>query len=86
MTARHSPLFTLESGQSGLGIYTSGRDAARESNGVRILATHLSLAMNALRLDGYWSITEGLADLAHDIRRLLALLGWRERPQALNSA
>ena len=28
MTARHSPLFTLESGQSGLGIYTSGRDAA----------------------------------------------------------
>jgi hypothetical protein len=28
MTARHSPLFTLESGQSGLKIYTSGRDAA----------------------------------------------------------
>jgi hypothetical protein len=25
---RHSPLFTLESGQSGLGIYTSLRDAA----------------------------------------------------------
>ena len=29
MTARHPPLFTLESGQSGLGIYTSQRDAAR---------------------------------------------------------
>jgi len=28
MTARHSPLFTLESGQSGLGIYTSQRDVA----------------------------------------------------------
>ncbi len=28
MTARHSPLFTLGSGQSGLGFYTSGRDAA----------------------------------------------------------
>ena len=28
MTARHSHLFTLESGQSGLGIYTSGRFAA----------------------------------------------------------
>jgi hypothetical protein len=28
MTARHSPLFTLRSGQSGLGIYTSQRDAA----------------------------------------------------------
>ena len=30
MTARHSPLFTLESGQSGLRIYTSQRDAAKE--------------------------------------------------------
>jgi hypothetical protein len=28
MTARHSPLFTLRSGQSGLRIYTSERDAA----------------------------------------------------------
>jgi hypothetical protein len=28
MTAPHSPLFTLEPGQSGRGIYTSGRDAA----------------------------------------------------------
>jgi hypothetical protein len=28
MTARHSPLFTLRSGKAGLGIYTSGRDAA----------------------------------------------------------
>ena len=31
MTARHSPLFTLESGQSGLRIYTSGRDMANLS-------------------------------------------------------
>jgi transposase InsO family protein len=31
MTARHSPLFTLESGQSGLGFYTSQRDAAWEN-------------------------------------------------------
>ena len=57
----------------------------RESNGVRILATLRSLAMNALRLDGYWSIIEGLAALAHDIRGLLALLGWREQFQALSS-
>jgi len=35
----------------------------RESNGVRILATLRSLALNALRLDGLWSITEGLAAL-----------------------
>jgi putative transposase len=28
MTARHSPLFTLRSGQSGLRFYTSARDAA----------------------------------------------------------
>jgi len=27
------------------------------------------MAMNALRLDGFWSITEELAVLAHDIRR-----------------
>ena len=50
------------------------------------MATLRSLAMNALRLDGYWSITEGLAALAHDIRGLLALLGWREPAQALSSA
>ena len=43
-------------------------------------------AMNALRLDGFWSITEGLAALAHDIRGMLELLGWREPVQALNSA
>jgi hypothetical protein len=42
--------------------------------------------MNALRLDGFWSITEGLAALAHDIPGLLALLGWREPAQALSSA
>lgn len=55
----------------------------REVNGVQIMATLRSLAMNALRLDGFWSITEGLAALSHDIRGLLALLGWREPPQAL---
>jgi hypothetical protein len=56
----------------------------REANGVQIMATLRSLAMNALRLDGFWSITEGLAALAHDIRGLLELLGWREaaQPQA----
>ena len=58
----------------------------RESNGVRIMATLRSLAMNALRLDGFWSITEGLAALSHDIRGLLALVGWREPAQELSSA
>jgi hypothetical protein len=41
------------------------------------------MAINALRLDGIWSITEGIASLAHDIKGLLRLLGWRlpaERP------
>jgi hypothetical protein len=42
--------------------------------------------MNALRLDGFWSITEGLAALSHDIRGLLALLGWREPDQELSPA
>jgi hypothetical protein len=39
------------------------------------MATLRSLAMNALRLDGFWSITEGLAALALDIRGSLELLG-----------
>ena len=49
----------------------------REFNGVQILATLRSLAINALRRDGIWSITEGIASLAHDIEGLLRLLGWR---------
>lgn len=49
----------------------------RETNGVQILATLRSLAINALRLDGIWSITERIASLAHDIKGLLGLLGWR---------
>lgn len=39
----------------------------RETSGVKILATLCILAMNALRLDGFWSITERLAALSHDI-------------------
>ena len=58
----------------------------REINGVQIMATLRSLAMNALRLGDFWSITEGLTALLHDIRGLLSLLGWREPPQALNYA
>jgi hypothetical protein len=57
----------------------------RESNGVQILATLRSLAINALRLDGIWSVTEGIAALAHDIRGLLQLLGWRESARANHS-
>jgi hypothetical protein len=49
------------------------------------MATLRSLAMNALRLDGFWSITEGLATLSHDIRGLLELLGWREPTQQQGS-
>jgi hypothetical protein len=43
-----------------------------------------NLAINVLRLDEIWSITEGIAALAHDIMGLLRLLGWRppaENPQ-----
>ncbi|WP_010305743.1 ISAs1 family transposase [Synechococcus sp. CB0101] len=50
----------------------------RENNGVQILATLRSLAINALRLDGTWSITAGIAALAHDIKGLRRLLGWQE--------
>lgn len=58
----------------------------RETNGVQIMATLRSLAMNALRLDGIWSITEGLAALAHDIPGLPALLGSRKHARQMKNA
>lgn len=45
----------------------------REANGVKILATLRSLAINAMRLNGFWSLTEGIVALAHDITGLLRL-------------
>ena len=50
----------------------------REANGVQILAMLRTMAINSLRLNGIWSVTEGIAALAHDIKGLLMLLGWRE--------
>jgi hypothetical protein len=55
----------------------------REFNGLQILATHRNLAINGLRLDGFWSITEGIASLAHAIKGLMRLLGSR-RPACQN--
>ena len=58
-------------------------DAYRwENNGGQILATLRSLAINALRLGGIYSITEGIAAFAHGIKGLLRQLGWRplEKP------
>lgn len=43
------------------------------------MATLRKPAKKALRLDGFWSIIEGLAVLAHDIKGLLEHLGWREQ-------
>lgn len=57
--------------------FREGAHRYQENNGVEILATLRSLAINALRLDGIWSMTEGFAALAHDIKGLLKLLGWR---------
>jgi len=37
------------------------------------------LATNALRFCDFWSKTEGLATLAHEIRGRLALVDWRDR-------
>ena len=45
-----------------------------------------SLAMNALRFDRFWSITEGVGTLSQNIRELLSLLGWRKPPQTMNFA
>jgi hypothetical protein len=62
-----------------------GADEHPEGNGVQILATIRNMAMNALRLDGFWSIAEGLAALSHDITGLLWLLGGQKPLQPLAS-
>ena len=49
----------------------------RETNGVHIVAMLRTMAINSLRLNGIWSVTEGIAALAHDIKGLLRLLGLR---------
>ncbi len=58
----------------------------REDSGVKILATLRSMVINALRLDGIWSMTEAIAALAHDIKGLLRLLGWQEPAKKQPSA
>lgn len=58
----------------------------REANGNQIMATLRSLSMNASGLDGFWSTTEGLCVLSHDICGGLVLLNWHETAQALSSA
>ncbi len=50
----------------------------RETNGVQSVAMLRTMAINSLRLNGIWSVTEGIAALAHDIKGMLMLLGWRE--------
>ena len=58
----------------------------RDRNGVQVMATPRSLAINARRLGGFWSITHGLDALSHDIKGLWELLGWREPSRRLSSA
>jgi hypothetical protein len=48
-----------------------------QSNDVRIIATQTRPGKNTLRLDVYWSIIEGLGRLAHDIKGLRSMLGWK---------
>ncbi|MDP4738486.1 MAG: ISAs1 family transposase [Cyanobium sp. MAG_216] len=57
----------------------------REANGVQIVAMLRTMAINSLRLNGIWSVTEGIAALAHDIKGLLRLLGWREPAEPQSS-
>jgi hypothetical protein len=57
----------------------------REFNGAQILATLAILPINALRLDGIWSITEDIAALAHQIKGPPTLLGSTEPGTATTS-
>ncbi len=56
---------------------TVREDAHRywESNGVQIVAMIRTMAINSLRLNGIWLVTECIAALARDIKGLLMLLG-----------
>ncbi len=54
----------------------------RAVDGVQILATPRTMGLHALRLEGMTSIAEGIAAVAHDIRAILRLLGWREAAAA----
>ena len=56
--------------------------ATGKTNGVQIIAMLRTMAINSLRLNGIWSVTEGIAALAHDIKGLLMLTGWREPAMA----
>jgi predicted transposase YbfD/YdcC len=47
----------------------------RQANGVQIVATLRTMAINSLRLNGIWSVTEGIAALAHNIKRMMMMLG-----------
>lgn len=42
--------------------------------------------LNARRLSGFWSISDGLEARSHDIKGLLERSGWRERSQRLSLA
>jgi hypothetical protein len=57
-----------------------GEDAYRyrEVNGVQIITMLSSMEINALRLNGIWSVTEWIAALALEIKGLLRLMGWSE--------
>ncbi len=55
----------------------------RDTKGAQVLATLRILDMDALRLNGFWLIIEGLAALAFEITGLLALLAWQKPAQKL---
>jgi hypothetical protein len=52
-----------------------------DGNAVQIMTMLASLTIKVLLLDRIWSITEGVAPLAHDIKGLLRLLGWQQGDQ-----
>ena len=47
----------------------------QEINGVQIKATLRSMTINSLRLDGIWSVAEGIAALVHDFKRPAQIAG-----------
>ncbi len=72
--------WSIENSRHWVRDVTLRADAHRfqETNGFQIVAMLRTMAINSLRLNRICSVTVGFAALAHDIKRLLMLLGWLE--------
>jgi hypothetical protein len=63
-----------------IAVRSQGSRAGRPTDETRYYVTSLRTGAKALlqHIRDRWSISEGIASLAHDIKGLLRLMGWRQ--------